>query len=204
MRRILHAGLLFLFLSALALPARADPLLMFLFNIAREMVTNAVERERAARPVLPDPPPELYVGTAVQPAHLRALIDDSFSYLSGAQRDEVFQSLHAQLIKPKNAAVRAPLIQYFAERAMQVREARARMARLSPEEMARMAAEFGRRIRDITDDERLQLREVLRRGLLPVPDALGEMMIAALGPERAPIEPLSSVTWVGTPVATLQ
>lgn len=194
MRRLLQAGGLFLLLAALALPARADPLLMFLLSVAREMVTSAVKRDLASRPAVPDPLPEVYGGTTVQPDQLRALIDDAFSYLGPDQRDEVFQSLHAELIKPKNAAVRAPLIQYFAERAVAVRSARARLARLSQAEMGLMAAEFGRQVRDITDEDRDQLREVLRMGLLPVPDALGSMMLAALGPVRAPVEPLSAAT----------
>lgn len=165
---------------------------MFLLSVAREMVTTAIKRDLAARPAVPEPLPEVYSGTTVQPDHLRALIDDAFSYLSSDRRDEVFQSLHAELIKPRNATVRAPLIEYFAERALAVRTARARLARLSHEEMGQMAAEFGRQVRDITDEDRAQLREVLRMGLLPVPDALGDMMLTALGPVRPPVEPLSA------------
>lgn len=200
----MQAGGLFLLLAALALPARADPLLMFLLSVAREMVTSAVQRDLAARPIVIEPLPEVYGGTTVQPDHLRALIDDAFSYLGPDQRDEVFQSLHAELIKPKNAAVRAPLIQYFAERAIQVRAARARLARLSEAEMQRMATEFGRQTRDINDEDRGQLREVLRRGLLPVPDSLGTLMLAALGPVPGPLEPLSAATQAGEPTPALQ
>lgn len=194
MRRALQAGVVFLLLTTLALPVRADPLLMFLLGVARDMVASSIKRDAAARPPAPEPAPEVYAGTSIQPAHVRQLIDENFSYLSTDQRDEVFQSLHAELVKPKNAAVRVPLIEYFAERAYQVRAARARLAQLSRAEMQGMAAEFSRQVRGITDEDREQLREVLRRGLLPVPDALGEMMLTALGPAPEPSEPVKPVS----------
>ncbi len=177
----LGRGVLFVALLASAWPARAaDPMLMFLLSVAREMITNAIASQ-PAQTVAPEPV-LTYPGTAVEPAHLRRLIDDSFFYLSQAQRGEIFDSLHAELMKPKNAAVRGAMIEYFAERALQVRAAQLRLAQLSYRQKQLLAEEFRRETAAIPGDERARLHEILERRLLPVPQDLNQLLLAALEP----------------------
>ena len=118
MGRHLRSALLFTLLSAgMVLSARADPILMFLVGVAREMVTNHATAPRPAQPEVPLPDiTKVYPGTSVEPDTLRRLIDDSFLYLSDGQRREIFDALHAALLNPRNAAVRGAMIEYFAEK----------------------------------------------------------------------------------------
>ena len=96
----LAAGALCVILGAFAGPARAlDPMLMFLFSAAREVISAAARAEKS--PFIPAPAPVTpstrYPGTSVEPADMRRLIDECFAYLSDAQRREIFESLHSQL-----------------------------------------------------------------------------------------------------------
>ena len=178
-RRLQRAIVLSLLLALAAPAAAADPIVMLLLGIAREMVFNAV-RERLMAPSDPEPPPSLYPGTTVEPAQLRKLIDDGFSYLSRGQREEVFDSLHASLMDPKNAGVRASMIEYFAERAMAMRAAQDRLASLSGSEKSRLADEFRQQVAELSPEETAQLAALLRRQVLPVPRDLNDMLLTQL------------------------
>jgi hypothetical protein len=171
--RVVLAGTL----AAAALPARAlDPVAMFLIGIARDMVINYATGSREG-PVEPMPDLKLvYPGTTVEPDTLRRLIDDSFGYLSDGQRREIFDRLHAALMDPKNAAVRGAMIEYFAERALTIRAAQRHLEQISWREKERLAGEFKVAFDALPQEERAQLAEVVRRGLLPVPRDLGELL----------------------------
>ena len=178
-RRLQRAVLVSLLLAFAAPASAADPIVMLLLGIAREMAFNAV-RERLMAPPEPEAPPVLYPGTTVEPAQLRRLIDEGFSYLSRGQREEVFESLHASLMDPKNAGVRASMIEYFADRAMAMRMAQDRLASLSGAEKSRLAAEFREQTAELSPEETAQLAELLRRHVLPVPRDLNDMLLAQL------------------------
>jgi hypothetical protein len=165
---------LFAVLLACAFPARADPLVMFLLGIARDMALKAIE-ERMNRPA---PEPEVYGGTTVQPAHLRQLIHDSFLHLSTDQREEIFQALNAELVKPENFTLRAQIIEYFSHQALQVRIAHMQLAQLNSAQMQRLAFEFRKGIRGMPEEDMKQLRGTLQRGLLPVPPDLNRLLLA--------------------------
>jgi hypothetical protein len=181
MNRWVRRGVFFSLLATSATPALAlDPIAMFLIGIARDMVINY-----ANRPPLKDEEqmPDLslvYPGTTVEPDYLRKLIEDSFIYLSEGQRREIFDTLHAALLDPKNAAVRGPMIEYFARRALTIRAAQLQLAKLSWPEKQQLAAEFKIAYAELPADEKAQLGEVVRRGLLPVPSDLGELLATAV------------------------
>ena len=186
MGRSLRKGVLFTLLFAgVVTPAAADPLVMFLLGIARDMVEAHMNRPRAA------PAPEfmpdmalVYPGTSVEPEHLRRLIDDSFLYLSSAQRTEIFDSLHEALMNRKNAAMRGPMIDYFVQKALTVRAAQLRLAQLSWREKRDMAADFGKEIASLSAEDQNQFGKLLRSGLLPVPGDLNQMLLAAFDAPR--------------------
>ena len=183
MLRRIQRAVLFSLLLGLATPTpAADPIVMLLLSVAREMIFNAV-RERLMAPPEAEPAPPaatVYPGTVVEPAHVRRLIDEGFGYLSRGQRDEVYESLHARLMDPKNAAVRASTIEYFAERAVAMRDAQDRLARLSHSEKSRLAAEFRQQVAGLSAEEAAQVAELLRRQVLPVPSDLNDMLLAEL------------------------
>src|SRR3970282_2484459 len=106
----------------------------------------------------------VYPGSPVEPEHLRRLIDDSFLYLSDAQRREIFDSLHAALSDPKNAAVRGAMIEYFATKALTVRAAQTRLAQMSWREKELLAGEFKKEIASLSAADQAELGELLPRG----------------------------------------
>ena len=181
MGRFLRRGVLFTLLFAgVITPAAADPIMMFLLSIAREMIESHIAKSRGA------PAPEfmpdmarVYPGTSVEPDHLRRLIDDSFLYLSDAQRKEVFDSLHEALSNPKNTAVRGAMIQYFAEKALTVRAAQIKLSQLSWHEKELLANDFRKEITTLSTEDQTQLGELLRSGLLPVPTDLNQLLLTA-------------------------
>jgi hypothetical protein len=162
--------------------AAADPILMFLLSFARNIIEgHAARRAAEPAPLPPLPPvPDTYPGTLVEPKLLRRLIDDSFIYLSERQRVEIFESLHESLMNPKNAAMRASLIEYFASKALTVRAMQLRLAQLSAREKQQIAVEFRKEIAELSGTDRTQLAEILRQGLLPVPADLSAMLLAAV------------------------
>jgi len=186
MLRFLRKGALFTLLFAgVATPACADPILMFLLGVARDMIEAQAAKPRSApAPEFSSNPARVYPGTTVEPEQLRRLIDDSFIYLNDAQRKEIFGSLHEALMDPKNAAVRGAMIQYFIDRALTVRAARAQLAQLSTGEKENLAAGFRKEITGLSSEEQARLGELLRTGLLPIPYDLNQMLLAAFDAPR--------------------
>ena len=180
MVRLLRKGVLFTLLFAgVVTPAAADPILMLLLGVARDMIeSHASKRDTPVPEYVPDLA-KVYKGTTVEPDQLRRLIDDSFPYLSDAQRKEIFASLNEALADPKNAATRASLIQYFVERALTVRSAQMKLAELSWREKQQLAGEFRKELDTLSDEDKAQLGELLRSGLLPVPADLNQLLLAA-------------------------
>lgn len=183
MGRLLRKGVLFtLLFASVVTPAAADPILMLLLGIARDMVINHAQT-RGSRPVEPEQVlpdfSRVYPGTSVEPEVLQRLIDDSFLYLNSSQRREIFDSLNAALLNPKNAAVRAAMIEYFAEKALVIRAAQQQLAKMPYREKQRMAAEFKADLAALTPEEQLELGQLLRSGLLPVPSDLNQLLLAA-------------------------
>ena len=181
-RRLVLPGLTALTIAAAAAmpaPARAaDPVLMFLLSFARDMIEQHAARRNDAPPVIVIP--DTYPGTTVEPALVRRLIDDCFIYLSERQREEVFAALHEALMDPRNAAVRAPMIEHFASRALAVRAMQLRLAQLTERDKRVLATEFRAETKSLDDEERTLLAGLLRQGLLPVPADLGAMLLATI------------------------
>ncbi len=188
MGRFLRKGVLFTLLFAgLVAPAAADPILMFLIGIAREMVISHGTAPAGSRTPEALPAPDMsrvYPGTSVEPDVLRRLINDSFLYLSDGQRREIFDSLHAALMNPRNAAVRGAMIEYFAEKALTVRAAQMQLAKMSWRDKQRMASEFKAELAALSMEDQEQVGKLLRSGLLPVPGDLNQLLLATFDAPR--------------------
>jgi hypothetical protein len=182
MGRFLRKGVLFTLLFAgVVTPAAADPLLMFLLGVARDIVEAQASRAAnapAAPEYVPDPA-RVYPGTPVEPDHLRRLIDDSFPYLTQEQRKEIFDSLNAALANPKNAAMRGTMIQYFVEKALVVRAAQAKLSELSWQEKQQLADDFRKELATLSAEDQARMGALLRGRLLPVPTDLNQLLLAA-------------------------
>ena len=180
MGRFLRKGVLFTLLFAgVAAPAAADPLVMLLIGIARDMIVEHANRPRTPAPEYVPDLERVYKGTIVEPDHLRRLIDDSFPYLGDTQRKEIFDSLNDALANPKNAAVRGVMIQYFVDKALTIRAAQIRLSELSWREKERLASEFRKELTTLSAEDQAQLGTLLRAGLLPVPTDLNQLLLAA-------------------------
>jgi len=189
MGRLLRWGALFTLLCAFALPAKADPLVMFLLGFAKNVIERKIREANAAPPpqeIMPDLG-KTYPGTTVEPEIIRRLIADSFIYLSEAQRNEIFVAFNKALLDPKTAAMRGEMIEHFARKALAVRAAQVRLSQLSTREKQMLASDFKRETEAATDDELAQLREVIQMGLLPVPMDLSQMFLAVLESRPVPV-----------------
>jgi hypothetical protein len=187
MGRLLRRGVLFALLSAgLVAPAAADPILMILMSIARNMVTNHAQKPDSEK-LLEGQTFNLanvYPGTLVEPDQIRRLIDDSFLYLGDRERQEIFDTLNAELMNPKNAAVRGAMIEYFTDKALVVRAAQLQLARMPWSEKERMALEFKSELAGLSPEEQEQIGELLRKRMLPVPSDLNQLLLATFDAPR--------------------
>jgi hypothetical protein len=187
MGRLLRRGVLFTLLFAgLVAPATADPILMLLMSIARNMVINHAQKpdsEKLLENQIVDTA-KYYPGTLVEPDQIRQLIDDSFLYLGSRQRREIFDSFNAELLKPKNAAVRGAMIEYFTDRALVVRAAQLQLARMPWSEKERLAVEFKSELAGLPPEDREKIAELLRERMLPVPSDLNQLLLATLDTPR--------------------
>ena len=187
MDRFFRRVVFFLALLAFAAPAAAmDPILMFVFSVAKEMMQANAERQPKEKPLremgmasLPDFP-KVYPGTMIEPAHLRQLIDDCFPYLSDSRRAEIFDALNAGLLDPKNAPIRASMIDYFAEKAFAVKAAQQRLEKMSTKEKEFLAGEFRKEVAGLPPEEKTRVAKLLREGLLPVPSDFNRMLLSAI------------------------
>ena len=131
-------------------------------------------------------------GTSEELARLVELYAPAAGLSAGAdhQRAMFADSLHAALLNPKNAAVRGTMIEYFAAKALVIRAAQLKLAKMPYSEKQRMATEFKAEIVGLNEEERDQLGQLLRSGLLPVPSDLNQMLLAAFdGREVSAIRP---------------
>lgn len=154
-------------------------------SAAREIASAVAARPAPEVRPLPLPAPAAtYPGTAVEPETLRQIVNDSFGYLSSAQRREVFESLNEMLLDPKLGGQRAALIEYFLHKALAVRAAQMQLAKLSTAEKQRLAAQFKEETAALSDEERHQLLGLLEHRLLPVPADLNQLLLAQLQEAR--------------------
>jgi pyruvate-formate lyase-activating enzyme len=159
----------------------ADPLTLLLLRFMRDkIISSAIEsaveqaqRSEPARPlIIPRAPYDL------NDRELKALIDEGFVHLSDAQREEVYASVKRMLADPKNAALRPLLVQELAVKASAVRQAHEQLAGLSPERKKTIATEAREEYEKLPPEERQQMIEVLRSGVVPIPRDLNDMILA--------------------------
>ena len=71
------------------------------------------------------------------------------------------------------------MIEYFATKALTVRAAQIRLSQMSWREKELLAGEFKKEIGSLSAEDQTELGELLRSGLLPVPNDLNQLLLAA-------------------------
>ena len=180
-------------LAALLAPATSahalDPVLMFVLGFAKNLVESAIERNAANRPpqvtIVPALAPVVPVVPVKPPAQmdagdLRALVDESFGYLSATQRGELLAGLDKALADPANAPYRNVLVAQFVGVARQVSFTHRALDRLSSEDKRALAERFAANYRSLAPEQQVALTHQLRARALPLPADLNDMMLSAL------------------------
>ncbi|MCC6530995.1 MAG: hypothetical protein IT531_00465 [Burkholderiales bacterium] len=168
-----------------AAPAQAaDPLLMFVLGFAKNLIDSHLEAEAQKRPraPVPVPLPLVKAPASMDASDLRALVDESFVYLSAAQRAELLAGLDKALSDPANSAQRPAILSQFVNVARQVSFTHRQLDRLSAADKRALAERFAANYRTLAPEQQQQLLQQLRARALPVPTDLNDMMLLALAP----------------------
>jgi hypothetical protein len=164
--------------------AAIDPIVLFLLKMIRDsVISSAIEAgvDAAQKPSRPEP-----LDTIVRPLPqpvpegqwLRALVDESFTHLSAAQRDELHASLMRILNDPRYAQSRGMILAEFTQQAIAMRDAHRQLARLSPGQMKEIAVEARREYERLPPEQRQQMLQVLQHGIPGMPRTLNDVMLA--------------------------
>jgi hypothetical protein len=181
-----RAVLLGLLLAAASAPAlAADPLVLFLLRMLRDQITMAAAEAAWNAVTRPAPPAYRYLAPPAVAAvpepedqRLRTLIDQSFTYLTEPQRDQVHAGLIKILADPQNRALRPQIVESFTRTAQAVRSAQQALQGLNPEEKRSLVRQAREEFLRLAPQERQQMLEILRSGQVPLPQDLTEMMLA--------------------------
>jgi hypothetical protein len=174
---------LVLALTFQATPARADFLLMFMLGFAKNLIESAVEAN-AAKPapavVVPAPAALPKAPARMDAADLQTLVDESFGYLTAAQRAELLAGLDKALSDPANAPFRDAIVAQFVSVARQVSFAHQQLQRLTDADKQALAQRFALNYRSLSPEHQQALSQQLRARALPLPADLNDMMLSAL------------------------
>lgn len=191
MRRCLVCALLLCWSSA---ASAVDPLTLMLLRMMRDHTISATLETGVNSLRRPSDPP--IAGWPVEPAPvqgtdeagLKSLIDESFLYLTSAQRDAVHAGLMKVITEPQNATIKQQIIAEFRIKAKAVRDLYVILDRLSWAEKKTLAAQAREQYMKLPGNQRRELLDVLRAGILPVPRDLNDIMLA----EFTSVQPMVS------------
>lgn len=178
-------------LALASLPARAaDPILMFMLGFAKNLIESNLEanaKKPAPLPLNPLPPAPAIAFKAPKAMNgddLRALVDDSFAYLSRDQRTELLTGLEKTLADPILAPQREAILGEFVMVARQVGFTHRQLDRMSGAQKRAIAEQFAVNYRSLSPDDQQALVQQLRLRALPLPNDLNDMMLSALAATR--------------------
>jgi len=174
-------------LALATLPARAaDPILMFVLGFAKNLLDSHLEAQAkrpAPLPLNPLPPlPAIAYKShkTMTNDDLRALVEDSFTYLSREQRVELLSGLEKTLGDPALAVHRESILGEFVTVARQVGFTHRQLDRLSGAQKQAIADQFVANYCSLSANDQQTLMQQLRQRALPLPSDLNEMMLARL------------------------
>ncbi len=160
-----------------------DPLTLVLLRMLRDqIISRSLEAVATAPATVPGAPTHQPLIIPEAPfdlgdERLKALIDEGFLHLAPVQRQEIFASVKKLLADPKNAAARPMIIEELAIKASAVRQAHERLNGLSRSEKQAIAAQAREEYEKLAPEERVQMVDVLRAGVVPIPRDLSELIL---------------------------
>lgn len=175
--------------AALAWPSVAaaiDPVTLILMRMLRDKIVMTIADkmvEEALKPREPGIEPQPGASPGIPPPdmpeaeQLRFLVDRNFTYLSAAERDQVYDGLMATLNDPARAEVRAQMVEEFWQMAIAVGEAQRILDRLTRAQKQEIAAGAGSAFRALPPDQRQEVLLMLRAGQAPIPQDLNAMLL---------------------------
>lgn len=172
----------------------ADPLTLILLRMLRDQVISR-SIEAAATPSAPAAPQSQQPRVMplapfdIEDSRLKALIDEGFLHLAPSQRQEIFLSVKKLLEDPKNRAARPVIIEELAVKASMVRQAHEQLNSLSRSQKQAIVLQAREEYERLDADERLQMVEVLKAGIVPIPRDLSEMMLAEFSRAQLAVTP---------------
>lgn len=185
MRRTLAAAALSLGCASHSHHAQAaDPVLMFVLGFAKNLIESSLKSGATKNDAPASVAPPSKSASAMSDADLRVVIEESFSYLTPAQRSELIAGLDKALSDPANSAYREAIITQFLGVARQVRFTHAQLDRLSADQKRALADQFAANFRTLSTDQQQALLGQLRQRALPLPADLNDMMLATLAQQR--------------------
>jgi hypothetical protein len=161
-----------------------DPITLVLLRMLRDQIVSktleaaadAPASLRSSSPFDAVPPPVTF-----DDAKLESLIDEGFVHLTDVQRAEVYRSVKAMLADPKNAGSRSMIIEELALKASAVRQAHERLNTLSLADKKAVALQAREEYERLAPTERLELAQVVRLRIVPIPGDLSELILAEFG-----------------------
>lgn len=170
--------------------AAIDPVTLILLRMLRDKVVLRLADaavERALRPdeptpfaSVPPPLPGIPPSTMPEPERMRFLVDRNFTYLSGGERNRVYDALMAALNDPAHAHQRGEIIASFTQTAIAVGEAQRLLDRLTAREKREIAAAAADAYQALSPADQAEMLRVLRAREAPIPQDLNGMMLQAM------------------------
>lgn len=184
-----------------------DPITLFLLNMLRNRIATEIA-ERVIEEAMKPPAVERYISNAprlsqqeiaeAERRKLRRLIDESFGYLSDAERQQVFAGVSQVLADPAYESQRTEILGEFTQAARAIGETYRVLQSLSSEEKRELAAQARTQFRNLPRQEQEELAAHLRARRLPLPHDLSDMLLAEVALQNPPaavaVNPSKSVT----------
>ncbi|HEX6827399.1 MAG TPA: hypothetical protein VF104_00315, partial [Burkholderiales bacterium] len=131
-------------------------------------------------------PPAAAAVPEAEDRRLRALIDQSFAYLTEAQREQVYAGLMKILSDPDNRAQRPQIVESFTRTAQAVRAAQQSLQNLAPGDKRALVRQAREEFLRLPAQERGQMLDLLATGHVPLPRDLTDMMLAEFSAATPP------------------
>jgi hypothetical protein len=170
----------------LAAPAFAlEPLTLALLRMLRDhTITAGLEAGMTSLQEQPAVPPMVTwqalpaIASGAEGPELKALIDESFAYLTPHQRTAIYEGVMRVVSDPQHATMKPHIIAEFRIKATSVRETYRMLDRLSPAEKHALASQACEQYRKLPGEQRQELLAAVRSGMLPIPRDLSDIIIA--------------------------
>lgn len=167
-----------------------DPVMLLLMRMLRDKIATSLADAAVEYALRPDAP-EVVARPATLPGlpppgmpeadRMRFIVDRNFTYLTHAERDQVYDALMTALRDPANEHQRGRIIEEFTHTALAVGEAQRLLDTLSRSEKQEIASTAVEAFSQMPVAERQEFLTMLRTRQAPIPADLNAMLLEELG-----------------------